>query len=94
MSKKNISNQSEDVKNVETGPWTLVKPCQRLTSQCPVVGGTDFLTDALGRVGINRSFLLTLALIPFAANGLLWVANLVGRGYQAIAFAVDQLRLQ
>lgn len=61
---------------------------------CPVVGGTDFLTNALGRVGINRSLLLTLAIIPFASNGLLWVANLIGRGYEAISFAVTNLRLQ
>jgi hypothetical protein len=33
---------------------------------CPVAGGCDKLTCVLSKVGINRSLLVTLALLPFA----------------------------
>ena len=35
----------------------------------------DFLSTFLGRVGITRSLLWTLALIPFAWNGIIWVGQ-------------------
>lgn len=40
---------------------------------CPVTGcGQDFLTRTLNRVHVSRSLLVTLALVPFAWDGVLW----------------------
>ncbi len=39
--------------------------------------GTDVVTRALGKVGVCRSMLITLALLPFAWNGVTWVGGAV-----------------
>jgi len=39
--------------------------------------GCDVVTGALGRVGVNRSMLVTLALLPFAWGGVVWLAEAV-----------------
>ena len=46
-------------------------------NECPVSGGCDFVSKALCRVGIKRSLLVTLALVPFAWDGVLWVADAI-----------------
>ena len=35
----------------------------------------DVVASTLGKVGINRSLLITLALLPFAWEGVNWVAG-------------------
>ena len=40
-------------------------------------GGTDVVTNALGKVGVCRSMLITLALVPYAWNGVTWVGGAV-----------------
>tara|TARA_R100001594_G_scaffold106172_2_gene140620 strand:- start:1248 stop:1430 length:183 start_codon:yes stop_codon:yes gene_type:complete len=45
---------------------------------CPATGcGNDVITSSLGKVGINRSMLITLALLPFAWEGVNWVGSAV-----------------
>ena len=46
-------------------------------NECPVPGGCDCVGKALWRVGINRSLLITLALVPYAWNGVLWFADAI-----------------
>jgi hypothetical protein len=46
-------------------------------NECPVPGGCDCVGKALCRVGINRSLLITLALVPYAWNGVLWFADAI-----------------
>ena len=37
---------------------------------CPVSGGCDVVSCWLSKVGVNRSLLVTLALLPFAWGGV------------------------
>ena len=37
--------------------------------------GEDFVTRMLGKVGITRSMLWTLTLVPFAWEGVVWVGH-------------------
>jgi len=46
--------------------------------------GTDVVTKALGKVGICRSMLITLALLPFAWNGVTWVGGAVRELWELI----------
>jgi|TARA_Y100000310_G_scaffold121086_1_gene119866 hypothetical protein len=39
--------------------------------------GTDVVTNTIGRVGVNRSMLVTLALLPYAWEGVAWLADAV-----------------
>lgn len=47
------------------------------SGSCPVTGGCDKLNCLLSKVGVNRSLLVTLALLPFAWNGAVWLKNAV-----------------
>ena len=49
------------------------------------VGNSDVVTNTLGRVGINRSLLVTLALLPFAWEGVNWVAGAVRQLWDLVA---------
>jgi len=49
------------------------------------VGNSDVVTNTLGRVGINRSLLVTLALLPFAWEGVNWVAGAVRELWNLVA---------
>jgi len=62
------------------------------TASCPVTGGCDKLSCLLSKVGVNRSLLLTLALLPFAwkgvnlcASGLAGLWHLVVDAAQTVA---------
>ena len=44
-------------------------------AKCTDSCGTDVVTNALGKVGVCRSMLITLALLPFAWDGVNWVAG-------------------
>jgi hypothetical protein len=46
--------------------------------------GTDVVTNALGKVGVCRSMLITLALLPFAWNGVTWVGGAVRELWELI----------
>ena len=46
-------------------------------NECPISGGCDCVSKALWRVGIKRSLLVTLALVPFAWDGVLWFADAI-----------------
>jgi len=55
-------------------------------TDCPTKGcGDDVVTKALGKVGICRSMLITLALVPFAWDGVNWVAGAVRELWGLIA---------
>ena len=45
----------------------------------------DVVASTLGKVGINRSLLITLALLPFAWEGVNWVAGAVRELWNLIA---------
>ena len=46
---------------------------------------SDVVASTLGKVGINRSLLITLALLPYAWAGLEWVAGAVRELWNLIA---------
>ena len=54
-------------------------------NECPVSGGCDCVSKALCRVCIKRSMLVTLALVPFAWDGVLWVADAISSLYDLAA---------
>ncbi len=59
------------------------------SKECPVVGcGSDVVTNTLGKVGICRSMLITLALLPYAWGGVVWVADAVQSLWHAATNAV------
>ena len=45
----------------------------------------DVVSTTLGKVGINRSLLITLALLPFAWEGVNWVGGAVRELWNLIA---------
>ena len=47
--------------------------------------GNDIVASTLGRVGVTRSLLVTLALLPFAWEGVNWVAGAVRELWNLIA---------
>ena len=52
--------------------------------------GDDCITRTLGKVGINRSMLVTLALGPFAWKGVVWFGTAVNDLWTAATTAVGQ----
>ena len=47
-------------------------------NECPVTGGgCDCVSKVLCQIGVCRSTLVTLALVPFAWDGVLWFADAV-----------------
>ena len=46
--------------------------------------GTDVVTNALGKIGVCRSMLITLALLPFAWNGVTWVGSAIRELWELI----------
>ena len=53
-------------------------------SKCSTSCGTDVVTKALGKIGVCRSMLITLALLPFAWNGVTWVGGAVRELWELI----------
>jgi len=47
------------------------------SENCPVSCSNDVVSKTLGRVGITRSMLITLALVPFAWEGVVWCGQAV-----------------
>jgi len=55
-------------------------------NECPITGGgCDKVSTLLSKVGITRSLLVTLALVPFAWSGASFVVNAVVGAWNAIA---------
>jgi len=46
---------------------------------------SDVVTNVLGKVGVNRSMMITLALLPFAWNGVTWLTSAVKSLWDLIA---------
>ena len=61
---------------------------QKCTTSCGL--GCDVVTRTLCRVGVNRSMLVTLALLPFAWRGVRWVGSAINDLWSAISGAVGQ----
>ena len=49
----------------------------------------DVVANTLGRVGINRSLLITLALVPFAWEGVVWVGQALESLWGLVTQAVN-----
>ena len=48
------------------------------SSNCPFSGdGNDVVSRWIGKIGVNRSLLFTLALVPFAWDGVLWFRDAI-----------------
>lgn len=55
------------------------------TGDCPVAGcGNDIVGKWFGKVGITRSLLVTLALVPFAWEGVLWFRDAVATVWDSV----------
>ena len=57
---------------------------------CSSSCGTDCITRTLGKVGVNRSMMITLALVPFAWSGVMWFGHAVQALWTAATTAVGQ----
>ena len=59
-------------------------------NDCPVTGCSngDFVGKALCKIGITRSCLITLALVPFAWDGVIWAASAVKSVWDTATTAV------
>jgi len=56
----------------------------KTTGTCPTTGcGQDFVGKWLGKVGVTRSCLISLALIPFAWEGVLWFRDAIATVWDA-----------
>jgi hypothetical protein len=53
-------------------------------AKCTDSCGTDVVTNALGKVGVCRSMLITLALLPFSWDGVTWVGSAVRELWELI----------
>ena len=58
--------------------------------ECPITVNCekDVVTKALAKVGVCRSMMITLALLPFAWNGVMWAAGAVKSLWDAATAAV------
>ncbi len=57
-------------------------------SNCVTSSDGDLIGRWLGKVGINRSMLITLALLPFAWNGVVWAADAVRSVWDTVSTSV------
>ena len=58
-------------------------------SKWEVQCGNDVVTSALGKIGICRSMLITLALVPFAWDGVVWVGQALQSIWGLVTNAVN-----
>jgi len=57
-------------------------------AKCTDSCGTDVVTRALGKVGVCRSMLITLALLPFAWEGVVWCGHAINSLWGLVTNAV------
>jgi hypothetical protein len=60
----------------------------KVKNSCPVTGGCDKLSCLLSKVGVTRSLMITLALLPFAWQGVNFVAEGLSAAWQIVTTAV------
>ncbi len=59
------------------------------SKECPVSAcGGDIVTRALTKVGVCRSMLITLALVPFAWDGVVWCGQAINSLWGLVTNAV------
>ena len=60
------------------------------SKNCPVSGECekDIVSSTLGKIGVCRSMLITLALLPFSWDGVVWVASSLKSVWDAATSAV------
>ncbi len=60
------------------------------SKNCPVAGECekDIVSSTLGKIGVCRSMLITLALLPFSWDGVVWVASSLKSVWDAATSAV------
>ena len=47
--------------------------------------GSDVVTKGLGKIGVCRSALFTLALVPFAWDGVVWFAEAIRSVWELVS---------
>lgn len=47
--------------------------------------GSDVVTKSLGKIGVCRSALFTLALVPFAWDGVVWFAEAIRSVWELVS---------
>jgi hypothetical protein len=57
-------------------------------TECTLSCCDDVVTNTFGKVGVNRSMMITLALIPFAWDGVVWVGQAVNSLWGLVTNAV------
>ena len=58
--------------------------------ECPATScGSDVVTRSLGKIGVCRSMLITLALVPFAWEGVVWVGQALQSIWGLVTNAVN-----
>ena len=50
---------------------------------------SDVVTKTLCRVGVNRSMMITLALVPFAWDGVVWCGQAIESLWSLVTSAVN-----
>ena len=54
-------------------------------TNCDVSCGHDVVTRAIGKIGVCRSMLITLALVPFAWEGVIWFAEAIRSVWELVS---------
>ena len=63
---------------------TATTQCSK-SAECPVTGcATDVIGKTLKKFGVCRSTLITLALIPFAWDGVIWFRDAIATVWDAV----------
>jgi hypothetical protein len=57
--------------------WILKIGVNKMANEKNCCAGSDVVTNALGKIGVNRSMMITLALLPFAWDGVTWLTDAV-----------------
>jgi len=55
---------------------------------CPVTCGDDVVQRTIGKVGVTRSMLITLALLPYSWKGVVWIGHAIQDLWHAANTAV------
>ena len=58
-------------------------------TNCDVSCGHDVVTKAIGKIGVCRSMLITLALVPFAWDGVVWFADAIRQVWETVSSATS-----
>ena len=58
------------------------------SKDCPVTCGDDVVQRTIGKVGVTRSMLITLALLPYSWKGVVWIGHAIQDLWHAANTAV------